>query len=344
MNISSGNERLHFFQRAHDFLIREQNNTVTEQEIVDFVLSLNPSPNYPINVLLEDFVECVSLNTLCKIHLLLERHPLVMDHAEATKMGILKIFNLFSRRQSEGVGAEIMAKFMLLVSGAVRISDRSGVNLKGEKNSPHLKVIGSEYSPLVRSICTLQDYLYSHSSVPVGSISKLLGELLSMITASLVEVDVVSSINDQLPSSPYFQLDSQAGTVDVNSAIVILTQCLMLIDSVDDKDLKAMSKQVIGLLKKTTIGKRVAKLYPFASESDRRWQKWKREEECQDVYRPPVDISVDSEYCHASTKKAPIEVETEPMLPMHDIETDSHAECQLSEWALSRQKAFSITT
>lgn len=344
--MSSNDERIEFFRAASEFLARELAGSVTEQDIDDFVLSLKPSPNHPINVLLEDFVECVSLNTLNRIHLLLERHPLVMDHAEATKMGVLKIFNLFSRRQSEGVGTENMAKFMLLVSGSVSISDRSGVNLKGEKNEPHLKVIGNEYSPLVKCICTLQDFLYSESALPpIGAISKLLGDICSLISASLVESDDLLTDETRLASSPYFQLDSQAVTVDVNTAIVILIQCLMLIDLVDDKDVKAMGRQFTGLLKKTTVGRRVAKLYPIVAESDRRWQKWKREENCKDVYQPPYSVDIDAEY-YTEVPESPIMIDTDHVMQDDNNDTDlaAQVESQLSEWALCRQKAFGITS
>lgn len=340
-------ERMLFFRAAADFLAKELSGTVSEQDIDNFVLSLNPSPNYPINVLLEDFVECVSLNTLNRIHLLLERHPLVMDHAEATKMGVLKIFNLFSRRQSEGVGAENMATFMLLVSGAVSISDRSGVNLRGEKNESHLMVFGEEYSPLIKSICALQDMLYSQSATtaqPVGAVSKLIGDMCLLIAPSLVESDDLLTDDNRLAASPYFQLDSRAVTVDVNTAVVILTQCLMLIDTVDDKDVKAMSKQVTGLLKKTTVGRRVAKLYPFVSESNRRWKRWKVEEQCKDVYKPPVSLHIDTNYFN-SIVQSPIKLETMDHVmtdnPLHDEnEQREDATVELSEWALSRQKAF----
>jgi hypothetical protein len=336
-------DRMLFFQKMNSLLERERSEFVSDKEIDDFVSSLSPTVNYPINILLEDFVECASLRTLERVHSLFEKHPLVMDSAEATKMGVLKIFNLFSRRQSEGIGAEDMAKFILLVSGSVSISDRSGVNLKGEKNGVHLKVTGEDFSPLVKSVYELQRLLYSESGhFNTGNVAKLITDICALIAPSLIESDNLINDGMCLPSSPYFQIYSVAKTVDVSSAILILVQCLILIDSIENNDIKQLKTQVVDLMNSTMMGKLVVQLYPFLAESDRRWTRWKRDEMCKDVYKPPVSIQVDSQYyTHVPEVAFPIQpvqachLANGTSIVIHDVQS-----IQLSEWAINRQKAF----
>lgn len=340
-------ERIKFFEASINVLELERTG-VDENETQSYIESIAPTASYPINQLLEDFVETSSIRTLQYIHKLLDKHPLMTDNPESTKMGALKIFNLFSRRQHDCdcVGTENMARFMLLVAGSVKISDRSGVNLKGDPNCAHFKITedgnGGNYSPLVKAICDLQEMLYSENNLfqSANRIYTLVNSITGMIASSLVESDDLLDGDSLLKSAPYFLLDGASSAIDPCSAIIILTQCLFLIDSYtgDDLDSKGLTRQIIGLLKKTVIGKRIVKMLPLINSSDQKWRKWKREQQCKDLSQPPFPVALDSEYFR-DTHPCEVKIVEDDIDLRQDTPTEVDAIVE-SDWAKARRAAF----
>jgi hypothetical protein len=306
-----------------------------------FIDGIHSCSNYPVNLLLEDFVEVSSLRTLEQIHKLMDRFEIVSDNPETTKMGVLKIFNLFSRRHYDGFGSENMARFMLLVARAVKISDRSGINLKGERNSAHIKTTGnsSRRSPLAKSIFELQAALYQTDQfLQPSGIVKLISELISLIAPSLVESDDLLSEVSRLQSAPCFLIDESCSVVDVNSAIILLIQCFILIDSMEDEDkkLRDQSRHIISMLKKTTVGRKIIKLLPIISTSDHIWRKWKRDQQCKDLSN--VSTTFETNPAYFSSFKNSFSFDFEEFEPKMNFYTP--ANLSESVWASARRKAF----
>lgn len=328
-------ERLRFFEQALDLLEAEDHDLAFSS----FLEAASPSGAYPVNQMMEDFVETASLQSLLRVSEVLQRYPLVLENPEATKMGLLKIFNLFSRRYLESSGSsENAAQFKLQVAKAVKISDRSGVNLKGEKNHSHLHLASnSAPSPFISAVAKLQDILYSApQQARPKDVVRLLTEISTLVQPSLVESDDLLDNDSRLPTAPSFLLNPPDTLVDVRSAIVILAQCLILLDFIDgdEKETHLLSKQISSCLRKTTVGKRLAKLYPFFASGDETWRHWKREELCKDPEPAAVvnlSSSPNSLDALKSTTVSP-EILFDPLQILEELPNATE-----SEWATARK-------
>lgn len=340
--------RCKFYSAALDLL--EQNES--EERSLQFIEYVSTLSGYSVNILLEDFVETTSLFTLDYIFELMQRRPLVLETMEATKMGILKIFNLYCRRQhDDGFGSQVMARFMLQVARSVKISDRSGVNLKGEKSSMHLRLMMRDgpVSLFAKAINELQVLLYSSSAitaVSTRSVLKVLQDVASSISPSLVECEDLLDPEGRQTSSPSFLVEGESVSVDVDSAIVILLQCLFLVEFFEDKDIRALGRQIASLLKKTVIGKRVSRLLPWMALSDKRWQRWKRELQCKDLSHPPRHLNLINDYPSIESTSDDVDDTLvnlgEPSSPVQQdsVDDDDDKVMDGTEWSKARRNAF----
>lgn len=290
-------DRLRALDSALTLLEREYDGHLSETDIKEHIHTLIPTKSYTFSMILEDFVETSSLSTLNVIQEALQLRPLSTgEDPETSKMSVLKIFNLFHRRLIGEIGSKGLASFLLIVTKAVKVSDRSGVNIKGDKNQSHFRLAGAieegevNHSQLVTAISNLQAALYSPTPCSTDSIKQIVHGIVDNISPSLVEADDLLDSTVRLESAPYILVDPHTKTVDVDTAVIILIQCVFLIEAAQDKDLRSLSKQVISLLKKTTIGRRLSKYLHVLNSSDLNWRKWKKADSGKDLSMPALSI------------------------------------------------------
>ena len=216
-----------------------------------------------------------------------------MDNPELTKMAILRLFNLANRRQIEGFRDKNLSTFRLKVAKIVKFADRSGINLRGDKNDPHIRQYGEGFeSRLVAAISDLQSLLYSSDMVSVKSVQRVLNEIYSHILPSLADESSIADIEcEKKEVAPSLFLCNEASKIDFDTAVIIIIEALILMAVSEDLDSQDLARQFDELLRKPRIGKRILDLMPSILKSDSIWLLWKSNQQGKDLHRAPLQLS-----------------------------------------------------